>query len=99
MSHFHRVITTPYGHAVFGGRGGDGRSTMARVAALMTGHLFFAVPISRGNFFSFFRILYSKILKSNLTRSSNVARSKVIISSFAKAGLFPIYFLLKNALV
>jgi hypothetical protein len=48
VSHFHRVMTTPYGHAVFGGRGGDGRSTMASVAALMTGHLFFAVPISRG---------------------------------------------------
>ena len=48
ISHIHRVITTPYGHAVFGGHGGDGRSTMAKVAALMTGHAFFEVPISRG---------------------------------------------------
>ena len=47
VSHVHRIISTPGAHGVIGGFGGDGRSTMTKISALMNDHLFFSLPISQ----------------------------------------------------
>ena len=47
VSHVHRIISTPGAHGVIGGYGGDGRSTMAKIASLMNDHVFFSLPISQ----------------------------------------------------
>ncbi len=47
VSHVHRIISTPGGHAVIGGNGGEGRRSVARLAAFMTNHVFFSLPISK----------------------------------------------------
>ena len=47
VSHIHRIISTPGAHGVIGGYGGDGRSTMTKIAALMNDHLFFSLPVSQ----------------------------------------------------
>ena len=44
VSHIHRIISTPGGQGVIGGHGGDGRRTMAKIAALLTNHVFFNLP-------------------------------------------------------
>ena len=44
VSHIHRIISTEGGHGVIGGYGGDGRRTMAQIAALLTNHVFFNLP-------------------------------------------------------
>jgi dynein heavy chain len=44
VSHIHRIISTEGGHGVIGGHGGDGRRTMAKIAALLNNHVFFNLP-------------------------------------------------------
>lgn len=45
ISHINHVITTAGGHALLNGQGGDGRTTATRVAALLTGHTYFNLPV------------------------------------------------------
>ena len=44
VSHINRIISTEGGHGVIGGFGGDGRRTMAKIAALLNDHVFFNLP-------------------------------------------------------
>ena len=45
ISHINHVITSPGGHALLIGTGGDGRGTATKVAALVTNHTYFSLPI------------------------------------------------------
>ena len=38
------ILNIPGGHAVLGGRGGDGRATISKMAAILAGIEFFSVP-------------------------------------------------------
>ena len=42
------MLCLPGSHALVGGRGGEGRATVAKVAARMQGVKFFSVPDSPG---------------------------------------------------
>ena len=46
ISHISHVLSTSGGHALLGGRGGEGRETFSRIAALLADFAFFSVPIS-----------------------------------------------------
>ena len=45
ISHINHLITTPGGHALLNGNGGDGRTTATKVAALITKHTYFNLPV------------------------------------------------------
>ena len=49
ISHINHVITSPGGHALLIGTGGDGRGTATKVAALVTDHTYFTLPVC-GNY-------------------------------------------------
>ena len=49
ISHVNHVLNIPGGHAVLGGRGGDGRATISKMAAILAGIDFFSVPSGSQN--------------------------------------------------